>query len=272
MRDAVNLENVIDSRLLQQSSSRTFLKAPERGTTASSLSKQLNGGRKHGEEMNIKGKEYTEVKDRIPLLRKNHPDWSITTQLSWNNDDLSAVLFKCEISSPDGSQRFTGYAYEERVTNSSQFNDVNYTAWVENAETSAIGRALANMGYQGSETTPSKEAPRPSAEEMQKVERMQKQDLKAKTIGTKRSLLDKLSADAKAVKAIVGHDQYFQQALANRNVKSMDELPYSKLAELVESFGSFASQVAGIKEQFEEKDPEWKQKLEDISKKMALLL
>jgi len=54
-------------------------------------------------------------------------------------------------------------AYEERVESTSQ---VNSTSWVENCETSAIGRALANMniGVNGQ---------RPSAEEMQKVERME---------------------------------------------------------------------------------------------------
>jgi CBS-domain-containing membrane protein len=43
-----------------------------------------------------------------------------------------------------------------------EYESVNYTSWLENAETSAIGRALANFNYAGSK--------RPSREEMQKVE------------------------------------------------------------------------------------------------------
>jgi hypothetical protein len=50
----------------------------------------------------------------------------------------------------------TGYAYE------AQGQGVNKDAWVENAETSAIGRALANMDYCGTL--------RPSHEEMSKTE------------------------------------------------------------------------------------------------------
>jgi hypothetical protein len=232
--------------------------------------------------MNIKGKEYTEVKDRITVFREKHPDWSIATNLEWHNEDMSAVLFRCVVSSPSvgeafNVQTFTGYAYEERITASAQFNDVNYSSWVENAETSAIGRALANMGYQGS-------AQRPAAEEMQKVERVKQaaqqqvgeppktETVKAKTIGTKRSMLDRLSADISTVKAIVGHDKYFQQALANRKVDSMDKLPYNQLAELVESFGSFASQLVQIRAEFEEKDPDWRTKLEELAEKMKLLL
>lgn len=252
--------------------------------------------------MNFKGKEYTEVKDRITAFRKDHPKWSITTSLEWHNEDMSAVLFKALVSSSideDGDlQQFAGWAYEERIKTASKrpdgstYYEVNYTSWVENAETSAIGRALANMGYQGS-------AERPSAEEMAKVDRMTnahpgaslaqpgastgapRQDappptdpppIKAKTIGTKRRLLDKISADAKRLKEIVGHDKYFQQALANRNVSTMEELPYGKLAELEESFGAFVEQTAGIQREFEEKDPEWKVKLAEIADKMCLLL
>jgi hypothetical protein len=61
------------------------------------------------------------------------------------------------------SLRATGYAEEVRGE-----GNVNRTSHVENCETSAIGRALANLGYAGSDMTK-----RPSREEMQKVQRMQ---------------------------------------------------------------------------------------------------
>ena len=55
----------------------------------------------------------------------------------------------------------TGYAEETRGA-----GNVNRTSHVENCETSAIGRALANAGYAGSDMTK-----RPSREEMSKVNR-----------------------------------------------------------------------------------------------------
>ena len=55
----------------------------------------------------------------------------------------------------------TGYAEETRGS-----GNVNRTSHVENCETSAIGRALANAGYAGSDMTK-----RPSREEMSKVAR-----------------------------------------------------------------------------------------------------
>ena len=55
----------------------------------------------------------------------------------------------------------TGYAEETRGA-----GNVNRTSHVENCETSAIGRALANAGYAGSDMTK-----RPSREEMAKVNR-----------------------------------------------------------------------------------------------------
>jgi hypothetical protein len=55
----------------------------------------------------------------------------------------------------------TGYAEEVRGA-----GNVNRTSHVENCETSAIGRALANCGMAGSDMTK-----RPSREEMSKVQR-----------------------------------------------------------------------------------------------------
>lgn len=66
----------------------------------------------------------------------------------------------------------TGYAEEVRGA-----GNVNRTSHVENCETSAVGRALANAGYAGSDVNK-----RPSREEMSKVQRM--------TTGTDKRLPD----------------------------------------------------------------------------------
>jgi hypothetical protein len=108
----------------------------------------------------IHGKEYTEVKDRIPILLERFPESSIQTEVVWNAPDFSAVVMKATVKV--GERVFTGFSYEERTQKPTE---VNATSWVENCETSAIGRALANMNIGVNGT-------RPSAEEMKKVERM----------------------------------------------------------------------------------------------------
>ena len=69
-------------------------------------------------------------------------------------------IFRAELFEGD-TLIATGHAYEEHTE-----KGVNNSSHMENCETSAIGRALANCGYAGSD--PSK---RPSREEMQKVVR-----------------------------------------------------------------------------------------------------
>jgi len=117
--------------------------------------------------MKLHGKEYTEVKDRIPIFLTNHPFGSIASEVYWHNPDFSAVCVKATVTIPGEdthpARTFTGFAYEERVEGAT--TEVNTTSWVENAETSAIGRALANMNIGVNGT-------RVSAEEMQKVGRM----------------------------------------------------------------------------------------------------
>lgn len=98
---------------------------------------------------------YETVKDRITRFYADHPDGRITTELVGDPANLStSAAFKASVWLGD-VLKATGYAYE------SQGQGVNRDAWVENAETSAIGRALANMDYCGSL--------RPSREEMSKV-------------------------------------------------------------------------------------------------------
>lgn len=126
----------------------------------------------------IHGKDYTEVKDRIKEFRTKFPDWSISTDLVWHSDDMNKVLFKATILSPTpkdtsnvyaAPQKFTGWAFEGYVD---VVSEVNNSSWVENCETSAIGRALANMDILTLTSATPSTTPRPTAEEMAKVEKV----------------------------------------------------------------------------------------------------
>ena len=99
--------------------------------------------------------DYEPVDERIKRALKDHADFQCTTDLVSNVDKIEEVaVFKSTVTW--GGLVFTGYAMERA-------NDgyINKTSHVENCETSAIGRALANGGYSGSK--------RPSREEMNKT-------------------------------------------------------------------------------------------------------
>lgn len=85
----------------------------------------------------IKDKDYVMVNERIKYFRENN-DGSILTELVSNVD--GACVFKASIII-DGQIKATGYAREKDGD-----GFINKTSYIENCETSAIGRALGNFG------------------------------------------------------------------------------------------------------------------------------
>ena len=101
--------------------------------------------------------DYEPVEVRLEKFIKDYPDFRISTELEVVETSryiVKAYLFK---TSQDSIAWATGYA-EETVST----RGVNQTSALENCETSAIGRALANAGY-------APKGKRPSREEMSKV-------------------------------------------------------------------------------------------------------
>lgn len=97
---------------------------------------------------NIKGKQYAEVHERIKHFRgePNYASLGINTEvLEWDKDKEEIVIRASiyDTSSDKGRILASGIAHERRDDKQSF---VNKTSYVENAETSAIGRALACMG------------------------------------------------------------------------------------------------------------------------------
>ena len=89
--------------------------------------------------INIHGKQYVEVKERIKHFREHFKDWSLTSELLELTDDRCVI--KATISNEQDRVIASGIAYE---TKGSSF--INKTSFVENCETSAWGRALGNLG------------------------------------------------------------------------------------------------------------------------------
>ena len=90
-------------------------------------------------------KKYTTVAVRVEIFRKYFPDFSINTKVKV--DDGKRVIVVAEVYAP-GSDRPVSTGIAEEIRGSS---NVNKTSAVENGETSAIGRALANLGLHGGE-------------------------------------------------------------------------------------------------------------------------
>lgn len=93
--------------------------------------------------VNIHGKEYFTVAERVSSFREKHPELTIETEIvRWEGDD---VVVKASISD-NGKLLATGLAHEVRGS-----TNINRTSHVENCETSAIGRCLAAYGLGGTE-------------------------------------------------------------------------------------------------------------------------
>ena len=94
--------------------------------------------------VNIKGREYRTVAHRLNLFREDHPDWSIVTKIVSIDDER--VVVRTTIADENQRTISTGYAEEVRAS-----SNINKTSALENAETSAVGRALAFYGLAGTE-------------------------------------------------------------------------------------------------------------------------
>ena len=125
------------------------------------------------QSIKIKGKDYIQVHERVAELRRNplYKTLTIETEIVEKNyseltgdifkhkkDDndkiisstkvgvkvskvLDSIIIKCVIRNKDGNVVSSGYAQEEKAT-----GFVNETSFVENCETSAVGRALGFLG------------------------------------------------------------------------------------------------------------------------------
>lgn len=94
--------------------------------------------------VSIHGKEYRTVARRIEDFRSKYSSWSIQTDVVARDD--AEVVVKATILDDQGRVISTGYAEESRAA-----SKINKTSALENAETSAVGRALAFFGDAGTE-------------------------------------------------------------------------------------------------------------------------
>lgn len=86
--------------------------------------------------LNLRGKDYLEVKYRLVWFREEKPDYSIETVLVEVKED--SCLAKATIKDASGRILAMAHKFEDRK---------GFADFIEKSETSAIGRALALLGY-----------------------------------------------------------------------------------------------------------------------------
>lgn len=159
----------------------------------------------------VKGKEYAEVPQRVKAFRSIYPMGTISTEVISLADGVCVI--KATVAS-DGVILGEGTAYEKE---GSSF--INKTSYIENCETSAVGRALGFAGF-GIDTSIA------SAEEVMNAQtqqhKMNEEEKKAKL----KKLLEETDSD---VTAFLG----WCAKTFERKVKSVDELKDLELDEAI---------------------------------------
>ena len=150
-----------------------------------------------------RGKEYAEVPQKVKAFRKLFPNGSITTEIVHLADGM--VVFKATMADEDGRILATGHAYEKE---NSTF--INRTSFIENGETSAVGRAASFLNL-GSDTSIA------SAEEVLNAKAQQAKISEDEKKAEVKRLLEETKSDVNAF--LMGCTKKFE-----RTIKSVDEM------------------------------------------------
>lgn len=159
----------------------------------------------------IQGKDYAEVNQRIKAFRQVYPEGAIRTEMLKDENGVCVFSATCGYYTEDG--RFfvlgTGTAYEKE---NSTF--INKTSYIENCETSAVGRALGMCGF-GIDTSVA------SAEEVQNAIANQGADDRKATPKQVEILAKFYTGDNLA------------KLLASNGVSKLEDIPLAKASEII---------------------------------------
>lgn len=190
--------------------------------------------------VNVSGKDYAEVNQRIKAFRMVYPQGFISTEMVSNENGV--CIFKASVGYTELGPHMeaipvvlgTGTAYEKE---NSTF--INKTSYIENCETSAVGRALGMCGF-GIDTSIC------SAEELQNAKLNQdKPNTKSTPTAPKKETKVETNQDTVAVADVIvapptkdqcvlgleGLGADINKVLTAYKYKSIDEMPLEKLQE-----------------------------------------
>lgn len=155
----------------------------------------------------VKGKDYAEVPQRVKAFRSLYPQGTITTEIVSIENGVCIIH---AVASVDGVVLGEGTAYEKE---GSSF--INKTSYIENCETSAVGRALGFAGF-GIDVSIA------SAEEVANAIEQQKTD------DDKRAEIKKLiqETNTDTIKYLASMGGHFKKTFASVDAMSGKELDY----------------------------------------------
>jgi len=190
---------------------------------------------------------YETVEARLAKFWEENPNGQVFTSIY--HYDETRVVFKAEVYKDISDLRPVATGFAEEVRDASP---VNRTSHVENAETSAIGRALANW------TFAAKTSPRPSRQEMEKVERMTETKPDADLVTKFKEACVKAKLDPQDVAKTAGVDLF---ELTNDSMPKLRDAFKTLQNKPIVTENEFVSQVQAVfptknKENYREiKDP-----------------
>lgn len=106
--------------------------------------KQIETANKGLTTQDIKGKDYIPVNQRIKAFRMVYPTGYIVTDIINNENGVVTMRSECGYYSEDGTKMVLGSGMAFELQNSSY---INKTSYIENCESSAVGRALGMCGF-----------------------------------------------------------------------------------------------------------------------------
>ena len=141
---------------------------------------RVNDGLK---SIDVKGKQYIPVVERIKAFRMLYPEGCIRTTLV--SDDGDVCVIRAEVVTDQGQVLGTGTAFENRAG-----SYINKTSYIENCETSAVGRALGMAGFGIDESMCSADELLNALENQKKLEAPPAQKTPSKPVSVQTSAAD----------------------------------------------------------------------------------
>lgn len=156
--------------------------------------------------------DYVQVNERIEKFYEKYPEGSIQTEMILNENGM--VIFKAyAYRNQEDIKPATGHAMEKEGS-----TYINKTSHIENCETSAVGRALAMLGFEIKKSVASRE----------EVENAKLQQEMMKPIGKEQAM-----ALVNTLKAQGFSDEDIGKSLAKYKVKQAEELTEAQYAEIL---------------------------------------
>lgn len=172
----------------------------------------------------VKGKDYAEVNQRIKAFRMLYPSGTILTEMVSNENGV--CIFKASVYDGDDHILATGTAYEKE---GSTF--INKTSYIENCETSAVGRALGMCGF-GIDTSIA------SAEEVQNAIANQENKSTSKTVKTASDIKIQPTQIEIITKYYVGENM--DKLLKANKLSKLEDMPMVKASEIIKKLQEVA--------------------------------